>query len=225
MKSTFQTYLIAGSTVGKRTEQALKLRDKHKGKPVDTILVPREDETAIKIEHVREIHQIISRPPLVADVKTVFFLEMERASLETQHALLKLLEEPPRFALIILTAAKKESLLPTILSRATLVKLANEPETLDWTKEFNKLQSILSTDRFSEGSRLETKEEAITWLQTVLKSVRLHLLSHHSPQNNTPLIQFIRKINRALNTLQTTNTHPRLLMENLLLDLPDLPCT
>ena len=127
----FQTHLIIGGTPEKRRQEAIKLRDTRLGKPIDTISIPPNEDISIKIEHVREVQQNVSLRPLVSKVKTVIFFEMERASMETQHALLKLLEEPPSFVLIIMTAAKKESLLPTILSRTIIQKIRNlQPQGL-----------------------------------------------------------------------------------------------
>jgi hypothetical protein len=224
----FQTYLFIGSTAEKRQQEAIKLRDERGGKAVDTIEIPREDDTSIKIDHAREIQLALSRPPLAARVKTIILHEMERASIETQQALLKILEEPPAFALIILTAAKKESLLPTILSRTVVKKLKQTNEAFNLEEQYKLLHTTLNSDaqlKFSHGSRFDTKEEAVLWLQTALRSLHKKLL-HDSSKHisiNYSYIQCIRKTNRALHTLQTTNTSPRLLMENLLLDLPGVP--
>lgn len=219
----FQTHLIIGGTPEKRRQEAIKLRDTRLGKPIDTISIPPNEDVSIKIEHVREVQQNVSLRPLVSKVKTVIFFEMERASMETQHALLKLLEEPPSFVLIIMTAAKKESLLPTILSRTIIQKIRNTTEDFDWAKHYTVLQDTLNEEdkKFSHGSEFDTKEKAIDWLQTTLTSLHQKLLYDHSKQKaiNQPYVQFIKKTNRALNTLQTTNTNPRLLMENLLLEL------
>lgn len=224
----FQTYLIIGSTRDKRLEKALMLRDTQDGAPVDTIVIPPEEDTSIKIEHVRQIQQSMSRSPMMGPTKTAIFLEMERASTETQHALLKLLEEPPSFALIILTADKKESLLPTILSRASVIKLKRSTEVFDLPTHYQELRTLLEGDasiKFTHGSHFETKEEGVAWLESVLTSFHQKLLENNSKSisTNQSHLQLIRKTNRALNTLKTTNTSPRLLMENLLLDLHSVP--
>ena len=43
-------------------------------------------------------------------------------TVESQNALLKTLEEPPEYAIIILVTNNKESLLPTIKSRCEIIK-------------------------------------------------------------------------------------------------------
>lgn len=226
----FQTNLIIGSTPEIRRDEAIKLRNTRGGKPVDTIEIPHDGDSSIKIEDVRQVQQAFSLPPLIATVKTVIFHEMERASAETQHALLKLLEEPPSFGLIILTAAKKESLLPTILSRASTLKLTQASEPFHYQKAYEELHILLGSDtnlKFALGTNFETKEQAVSWLQTTITTLHHKLLADNSNQKptNRSYIQCIRKATRALNTLQTTNTNPRLLMENLLLDLNVSPIT
>jgi DNA polymerase-3 subunit delta' len=60
----------------------------------------------------------------------VLFYRMDLMRQASADALLKLIEEPPRETVIILTAAQPDALLPTILSRARKVRLKRPPEKL-----------------------------------------------------------------------------------------------
>jgi hypothetical protein len=224
----FQTYLIVGSDEEERLNHALMLRDTYKGKDVDTIIVGQEG--VIKIEDARSITSVLSRTPYNSPITTIILNEMDNATAETQHALLKTLEEPPDFALIIMTAQTKESVIPTILSRSLVVPLTRQTEFKHDAAFIENLRVILSGSpgmRFSYGSRIAvSKEEASVWLEKCVHEVRFLLLSNintlSSPEKKS-YTSFLHLSSRAFKTVVTTNTNHRLLMENLLLALPSLP--
>jgi len=92
--------------------------------------LPDEDTaTGIYLAAVEGIRAQASRRPAMG--RRVVFVVVEadrmvpqRASPEAANALLKLLEEPPEFAHVILTSSRRSALLPTILSRTTSLRLA-----------------------------------------------------------------------------------------------------
>ena len=76
----------------------------------------------LSIDDVREAHQFLELLPLHQDSKKrTLILNMERASANSQHALLRLLESPSDTAMAILSATSLADILPTILSRCILV--------------------------------------------------------------------------------------------------------
>jgi len=81
----------------------------------DLFLIPEADGP-ISIQKVREVQQWLSRFPVASDKKVIIFEEAALLTLDAQNALLKTLEEPPSYGVVILIA-KKENLLLTILSR------------------------------------------------------------------------------------------------------------
>ena len=56
--------------------------------------------------------------------------EAERMTVQAQNALLKTLEEPPQYAVIMLLTENAEALLPTIRSRCVMMKLRNIKDQL-----------------------------------------------------------------------------------------------
>jgi DNA polymerase-3 subunit delta' len=54
--------------------------------------------------------------------------EAERMTAQAQNALLKTLEEPPEYAVIILLTANVNSMLPTILSRCVVLNMKSVPD-------------------------------------------------------------------------------------------------
>ncbi len=84
--------------------------------------------TAIPIDVAREIRRRLSLRGAEGMTRVVLFYQMERMLPSSADALLKLIEEPPSDTVIILTAQRPESLLPTIQSRAHKVRFHNIPE-------------------------------------------------------------------------------------------------
>ena len=79
------------------------------------------DGNSIKIAQIRKLQtDIIVKPH--KDYKIYIINSAEKMTIEAQNALLKTLEEPPEYAIIILITTNKESLLDTIKSRCEIIK-------------------------------------------------------------------------------------------------------
>lgn len=81
----------------------------------------------ITIDAIREMEAWTATSPLEAPRKMVLISPAEAMNLPAANALLKLLEEPPRHILLILTASDPARLLPTIRSRCTALQLEPLP--------------------------------------------------------------------------------------------------
>lgn len=75
------------------------------------------------IETVREVREDVFILPNEAQNKVYLLLNAQSMSPQAQNALLKVLEEPPSYAVFLLTCDSKTKMLPTILSRVTTVAL------------------------------------------------------------------------------------------------------
>jgi DNA polymerase-3 subunit delta' len=86
---------------------------------------------SISIETARSIGVWLISRPYTLSKKTVVILGAERLTIPAQHALLKTLEEPPKYAHIILTVKNEYALLQTIQSRCVIVRgeVAEEEST------------------------------------------------------------------------------------------------
>ena len=82
-----------------------------------------DEDSSIKIETIREIQKEIQLKPYEGTKKVFIINNAERMTIQAQNALLKTLEEPPRYATIILLTHNASSLLPTIISRCQLFKM------------------------------------------------------------------------------------------------------
>ena len=114
----------------------------------------KPDGNSIKIAQIRKMQTDILVKPYKS-YKIYVFDEAQKMTVEAQNALLKTLEEPPKYAIIILVTNNKESLLDTIKSRCEIIKFTPIPikEIADYlvkTGVDEKRASLLAN--FSRGS-------------------------------------------------------------------------
>ena len=77
----------------------------------------KDTKDSIGIDAVREIRNFLWQKPNVSQRRTLIIDDAELLTNEAQNALLKITEEPPASALLILVTSDVESILPTIVSR------------------------------------------------------------------------------------------------------------
>jgi DNA polymerase-3 subunit delta' len=142
--STGQSYLIEGATgSGKRTFGTLMAKSflchapTREGPcgicgscqkveegihPDLTVIMPEKEKTSVSVDVVRSLRETLYILPNDAEKKVYLIADAEGLTVAAQNALLKAFEEPPPFAVFILTAKNSQSLLPTIRSRAIRFK-------------------------------------------------------------------------------------------------------
>lgn len=89
----------------------------------------RAEGASIKIEQIRRMLLDIALKPLEAEYKVYIIPEAEKMTLAAANCLLKTLEEPPSYAVIILLTAKPEALLPTVVSRCQIIRFSRVSQT------------------------------------------------------------------------------------------------
>lgn len=87
----------------------------------DFILIEPEDGKSIKIEQIRYLQDKISEKPIVSNKKVYIINDSDAMTVEAQNCLLKTLEEPPEYAIIILILSNENKILTTIKSRCTKI--------------------------------------------------------------------------------------------------------
>lgn len=80
----------------------------------------RKSPPQIRLEQIREVARFLSQPPLEADRSVVVIENAEQMAEAAANALLKTLEEPGP-ATLILIAADRQRLLPTLISRCQAI--------------------------------------------------------------------------------------------------------
>lgn len=115
--------------------------------PDFSIIMP--DGKSIKIEQIRNLQARIVEKPISSSKKVYIIDDADTMTEESQNCLLKTLEEPPEYAMIILIASNENRMLQTIKSRCVIIRFE------DLTDE--EISQILHTNdqdiiRLCEGS-------------------------------------------------------------------------
>lgn len=88
-------------------------------------LLIEPDGNSIKIEQIREMQRKIIEEPIISTKKVYIIDDSDKMTKEAQNALLKTLEEPPKFVVIILIGSNENSFLTTIKSRCNVIRFNN----------------------------------------------------------------------------------------------------
>ena len=105
----------------------------------DFMPLDSEDGKNIKIAQVRALQESISEKPIISDKKVYIINNSDLMTVEAQNCLLKTLEEPPEYAIIILVLSNENKLLSTIKSRCTKVSFhrLTESDLMQYSKQNN----------------------------------------------------------------------------------------
>ncbi len=83
------------------------------------------EKGAIKIDQIRQLKRILSYPPYEAKTRVVLLEDIHTMRQEAANSLLKILEEPPKDNLLLLTAEASKNILQTIASRCQSIPFYN----------------------------------------------------------------------------------------------------
>ncbi|MCM1252047.1 MAG: DNA polymerase III subunit delta [Clostridium sp.] len=99
------------------------------GNQPDIIFVSHDKPNTIGVEDIRtQINGDIAIKPYSSPRKVYIMNEGEKMTVQAQNALLKTLEEPPEYAVILILTANVDSLLPTVLSRCVVLNMKPVPD-------------------------------------------------------------------------------------------------
>ena len=150
----------------------------------------KPEGNSIKIAQIRNLQSDIVIKPH-KKYKIYIIDEAEKMTLEAQNALLKTLEEPPEYAIIILVTNNKEGLLPTIRSRCEIVKftpipfieiknyLINqgiEPNRANLLSSFSRGSMKKALELASSNEFYEMKENVQKYIETILSKNMVEIL-------------------------------------------------
>lgn len=94
------------------------------GNQPDIIKLVHEKPNTISVDDIRtQINNDVAIKPYSSPYKVYLIEEAEKMTVQAQNALLKTLEEPPEYAVILLMTGNINSLLPTIISRCVVLNM------------------------------------------------------------------------------------------------------
>ena len=123
------------------------------------------DGNSIKIDQIRNLQKEIQEKPIISNKKVYIIDDADLMTKEAQNCLLKTLEEPPKFAVIILIGSNENAFLPTIKSRCMILhfnRLSDSEIKSYLQKQYNELsvtQSMLDIAGGSIGRAINLKDK------------------------------------------------------------------
>lgn len=95
----------------------------------DIIYVSHEKPNTISVDDIRsQVNNDIGIKPYSSKYKIYIVDEAEKMNVQAQNALLKTIEEPPAYAVILLLTTNADTFLPTILSRCVTLNIKVVPD-------------------------------------------------------------------------------------------------
>lgn len=169
-------------------------------------------EGKIPIAKMRELINWLHLKNYQSEYKIAVIKNAEVMDANSSNTFLKKLEEPSGKAIIVLTVNDKDAVLPTIRSRCRVVRVQSQNQTKE------KGESVLLTKdivaNFTLAENLAKDEDLIKKIDQLILDYREKLIAGDKEKARD-----LKKILAAKKLLLTTNTSPRLILENLFLNL------
>ncbi len=150
-------------------------------------------DPTIGIDAVRSVQHVLGRKPYGGGNRLIILREADKATIEAQNALLKLLEEPPESTYIVVFAGTEEKILDTVRSRSHIIRIAPEAGTGNNHREV--IAQLVKILRSGPGERVlisqnlsKTREDTLTFLNQLIPAVSAQL-HHPAPELSLPIKQ------------------------------------
>ncbi len=216
----FQSYLVvARDSVRQRTLEILNSHGLTEIKVSPDIFIISPLKTSISIDEIRNLKKHIFQKPVSLPYKFIIVEEAHKLTIEAQNAILKILEEPPSSAIIILEAENKFSLIPTILSR--VVTIDNEIPRSEPADSKSILDFESETDLLLEVTNIKNPK---IWLDSQIfiltKKLKVEIKNSQSREEVKRIAKVIRLCANAKKMI-TANINPRFALTNLIFSFRD----
>lgn len=240
------TSLIISSPDKKKREeyiqkylQSLKI-DKFDITTIQKNTAVKQNTNTIGIEEIKNMQKKLFLKPIKSPAKAIILEDAHLLTTQAQNALLKVLEEPPRNTIIILSSESKESLIPTIISRCRIIEIEHNKNELsaqeikELTLFIENLPKMTISEKFKKAEELaKDKEKTLHWTEKLILAIRDKLILCHSEQpkevgeshskrlQSQNYVSQIKSFQKLHALIKTTNSHPRFLLETTLLSITD----
>ena len=165
----------------------------------DIIRVTHEKPGSIGVDDIRsQINGDVAIKPYSSPYKIYIMNEAEKMTVQAQNALLKTLEEPPAYAVIILLTSNVNSMLQTILSRCVVLNM--KPVSNELVKKYLMEQMQVPDYKaevcvaFARGNIGKAKQLASSEDFERVKEEALSLLKYIQEMDITEMISAIKKV-------------------------------
>lgn len=169
------------------------------GNHPDLVYVTHERPGTIGVDDIREqINDTILIRPYSSYYKIYIVDEAEKMTVQAQNALLKTVEEPPPYAILMLLTTNQEAFLSTILSRCVQLKLKPLKDSAVSTYLMESLGISESKAEvygaFARGNLGKAIELASSEEFRLMYGELLHLLKYLKSMDITELLEYIKKL-------------------------------
>ncbi len=169
------------------------------GNQPDIIKLQHEKPNTISVDDIRkQINGDMLIKPYSSPYKIYIINEAEKMNTQAQNALLKTLEEPPEYGIILLLTTNLNALLPTILSRCVVLNM--KPVSDELMQKYL-MEQIRVPDykasicvAFARGNVGKAKELAISEEFDNIKSEAISFLKYVQDMELHEMIAAIKKI-------------------------------
>ena len=169
------------------------------GNHPDIIHLMHEKPNSISVDDVRtQIVNDVLIKPYSGKYKIYIVPDAEKMTAAAQNALLKTIEEPPAYAVILLLANNASALLPTILSRCVMLSL--KPVADDKVKQYL-MEHVQVPDyeadvcvAFAQGNIGKAVQLATSDSFNEIKNSALHLLKNVSKMEINDIIATVKSV-------------------------------
>lgn len=166
----------------------------------DIIFVTHEKPNSVSVDDIRtQINGDVSIKPYSRPYKVYIVNEAEKMTVQAQNAILKTLEEPPEYVVILLLTTNVNSMLSTILSRCVVLNM--KPVADELVRGFLMRQMMVPDYKaeicvaFARGNIGKAKALASSEDFENVKSEALSLLKYINDMELSEITAAIKKIN------------------------------
>ncbi len=165
----------------------------------DIIRVMHEKPNTIGVEDIRtQINSDVAIKPYSSPRKIYIINEGEKMTVQAQNALLKTLEEPPEYAVILILTTNADLLLPTIRSRCVLLNMKPVRDELVKKYLMEELQipdyKANICTAFARGNVGRAKQLAVSEEFDQVKEEAVMLLKYIKEMELSEIVAAIKKI-------------------------------
>ncbi len=166
----------------------------------DIIMVGHEKPNTISVEDIRnQVNNDIIIKPYSGEYKIYIINECEKMTPQAQNALLKTLEEPPKYAVLLLLTTNVQLLLPTISSRCVVlnVKAVSDKQITKYIMEELQLPDYKAKicAAFARGNVGRAKQLATNEDFEIIREEATTLLRNIKEMEINEIVTAIKKIN------------------------------
>ncbi len=140
LSKLFARTLLCEKNLGDPCNQCVSCVQAESNNNPDSIVVNHDKPNSISIDEIREqVNNDVMVKPYAGKYKVYIIPDADKMTEQAQNAILKTIEEPPAYAVIILLTENVEALLPTIQSRCVMLKLRNIRDSIVQSYLMNQL--------------------------------------------------------------------------------------